>query len=164
MLRKGDGMSAKGFTLVEAAISLTILCVLAAIAYPELGMWQGRTDSRAEVADVVSHLQKARGAAIQRNIPVEVRFREDGYEASYVHDRNSTSESCSVENDEECIFTITLKSGVAFHLEESLLSGGVIVFSGTATGDNGSLVIRGVDGTRSRIRVNTAGKIRVEEI
>jgi type IV fimbrial biogenesis protein FimT len=74
----------RGFTLVELAITLTVLGVLMAVAIPSFRMVQNSNRLSAAANDLVASLQAARMEAIRRNGRVVVCGSADGATCSGV--------------------------------------------------------------------------------
>lgn len=70
MLRPRRQPPARGFTLVEVLVTLTILGVLLMATVPSVAEWMRNTEVRAAAESLTTGVQKARAAAVQRNEPV----------------------------------------------------------------------------------------------
>ena len=63
--------SARGFTLIEIMVSLTVLGIMLMIALPNFSEWLQNQQLRAASEATLNGLQAARGAAIRRNVLVQ---------------------------------------------------------------------------------------------
>lgn len=72
MLNPGGVRPARGFTIVELAITLGIVAVMAMVAMPLVRDWMQNTAIRTAAESVASGLMRARSEAVRRN--EEVRF------------------------------------------------------------------------------------------
>jgi type IV fimbrial biogenesis protein FimT len=61
---------ARGFTLVELAVALTVLALLMFAVLPSVGVWLRNTQVRNTASSIYSGLQVARNEAIRRNVAV----------------------------------------------------------------------------------------------
>lgn len=67
------------FTLVEMAVTLAMVAVVAALAGPAFGGFLGRQALKGAAGEAFSDLQYARSTAVQRNQTVKVTFDAGGY-------------------------------------------------------------------------------------
>lgn len=63
---------ARGFTLVETAVTLSVLALLVAIGLPSMREFRGRQQASAVANLLTSHFASARMTAISHNVPVMV--------------------------------------------------------------------------------------------
>jgi type IV fimbrial biogenesis protein FimT len=63
-------MKPRGFTLVEIAVTLTVLAVLLTLAVPGFGQWLRNQRVRAGAESILAGLQLAKAEAIKRNTTV----------------------------------------------------------------------------------------------
>lgn len=71
MLKPYSIVKAKGFTLVELIIVVTVIAIISAIAVPSFQTWLESSRIRNAAAATLNGMQKARGEAIARNRNVE---------------------------------------------------------------------------------------------
>lgn len=64
----------QGFTLVEIAIALALIGVLATLAVPAFQTWVHNAQIRNAAEGIVNGMQLARAEALRRNTPVELRM------------------------------------------------------------------------------------------
>lgn len=64
----------QGFTLIEVAIALALIAVLASLAVPAFQTWVHNAQIRNAAEGIVNGLQLARAEALRRNTPVELRM------------------------------------------------------------------------------------------
>lgn len=67
----GSGHAARGVTLIELIVTVTILSLLLAVAMPAVSVWIRNTQIRNVATTILSGLQRARAEAIRRNEPVQ---------------------------------------------------------------------------------------------
>ena len=71
------GEHQQGMTLIEVAITMTILAVTLSYALPDFMEWTKNTQIRTVAESVQSGLQLARAEAVQRNTRVEFKLSDD---------------------------------------------------------------------------------------
>jgi type IV fimbrial biogenesis protein FimT len=75
MIRKKRHLSPDrqhGFTLMELCVVVAIICVITAIAIPNLLGMRARYKLRSSATDIMSTIKKAQTEAVKRNLPVAV--------------------------------------------------------------------------------------------
>jgi prepilin-type N-terminal cleavage/methylation domain-containing protein len=87
----------RGFTLIEALVTLAIVAVLTMIAIPSLTNWIAVQRVKAVAAELVTDLRFAKGEAIKRNQRVAIEFMNvAGNQSCYsVHTAPVAALSCS---------------------------------------------------------------------
>ena len=80
---------ARGFTLIELMLGLTILAILLALAVPSFRQFTRSNAATSANNDLVTSLQLARSEALKRNRPVTVCASADGEECGESSDWNS---------------------------------------------------------------------------
>ena len=63
-----------GFTLIELAVTVAIMAIMAAIVIPNMIGWMSRGRVNAAARDIVAAIQKARIEAVRQNAPTVVTF------------------------------------------------------------------------------------------
>jgi prepilin-type N-terminal cleavage/methylation domain-containing protein len=153
-----------GFTLLEVAMTLTLLGILLAIATLQLPPLLSQTALRDATRQMVANLQYVRMKAVSQNRRLRVTFRpvvED-----YIVDKDEegvwqrqllASHSAEAVTDA----TIPLPRGVRI---AAVNSGGDIIFLPRGAVDGGiSITLGTANGTDTRrVVVNLAGRVRVE--
>jgi type IV fimbrial biogenesis protein FimT len=71
---KATHMRARGFTLIEAMITLAVLSLLLMIGLPGMNTWLQNTQLRASAEAIHSGLQLTRAEALRRNVPVRFQL------------------------------------------------------------------------------------------
>jgi type IV fimbrial biogenesis protein FimT len=61
---------ARGMTLIELAVTMTILALLLVGAGPSVGTWMRNTQVRNTTSSMVAGLNRARNEAMRRNVPI----------------------------------------------------------------------------------------------
>ena len=74
--------TARGFTLVEVVIALTIIIVIAAGAVPMFKGWRDEQLARQPVIELVRLAKEARLRAMREKRPYQVAFYPGGFVAS----------------------------------------------------------------------------------
>jgi type IV fimbrial biogenesis protein FimT len=78
----GASRPARGFTLVEAAVVVAVLAILATVAMPSMGRMVDSTRLASLSNDFLSSMYLARSEAIKRNSPVAMCKSFDGIECA----------------------------------------------------------------------------------
>jgi prepilin-type N-terminal cleavage/methylation domain-containing protein len=147
-----------GFSLLELLCSLGMMSVLFAIALPRVSAVVPGLVLDQAARQVVSDLELVRLKAINRNNRVRAIFDLD--RAEY-----------RIENDAEGTFEAEgpprrLPGAVAFDTSASTrVSGGRVTITVLPRGntfDNATIALRASDGSRRRVIVGTAGRVRFE--
>jgi type IV fimbrial biogenesis protein FimT len=68
----GSTMHTQGFTLVETAVTLSVLALMVAIGLPSMREFRARQQANATANLLVSHFASARMTAISHNVPIVV--------------------------------------------------------------------------------------------
>ncbi len=75
--------SARGFTLIEVMVTLTVLAILATVALPSLQGLIANERVRSTTTDLMASLMFARSEAIKRNQPINVVPNGGSWEAGW---------------------------------------------------------------------------------
>jgi type IV fimbrial biogenesis protein FimT len=68
---------ARGFTLIELMVAITLLGILMALAMPSFTLWIGNTQVRSVAEALQNGLRLAQAEAVRRNQPVVMSFTND---------------------------------------------------------------------------------------
>ena len=168
-----DMKNSKGFTLLEVLIVVVIFGVGMAIAIPSIKSMGQRSAVMADARQLKDVLAQARMEAIEQNSWVTVEYRQGNDD--YVVFVDSTPPDHSYAGTEELISTISLSS-TRYDTAEG---GGDGITIGMGAGNavswdakgisydsvgglsNGSVFLRGDDGSGYRIIINQAGTVRI---
>jgi type IV fimbrial biogenesis protein FimT len=71
---KATPMRERGFTLIEAMITIAVLSLLLMIGLPSMNTWLQNSQLRASAEAIQSGLQLARAEALRRNVPVRFQL------------------------------------------------------------------------------------------
>ena len=148
----------RGFTVLELLYSVGVLSVLFAVALPRVSAVLPALLLDQAARQLVSDLELVRVKAINRNNRVRALFDLD--RAEY-----------RIENETEGTFepdggVRRLPSGIAFDASASTrVSGGRVTITVLPRGhtfDNATIALRANDGSRRRVIIGTAGRVRIE--
>jgi type IV fimbrial biogenesis protein FimT len=139
---------ARGLTLIEACITLSIVGILAGTAVPSLEKFQKRRVLEGTASEVLTDVHYARSEAVARNLRLRVSFlgAADGARCLVTHTGTATSCTCEAGGVPQC------EAGVSVLKSQSFSAGA----SATVMSNVGSMVIDPDRGTFS-----PAGQIRV---
>jgi len=153
----GSDMNKKGLTLVELAVVMVIIGVVAALAVPNVGRWLPNYRLRSATRDIVSTLRLAQMKAVSSNIQYRVNLddAEIGAPNCYILQRNSGG---AWVNDGALQ---TLPVGITINSDH--LPGGRALFNPNSTSTAGSVTLQNTKGMQRRITITPAtGRIRIE--
>ena len=174
-----DMKKESGFTLIELAVTVAIMAIMAAIVIPNMIGWMSRGRVNAAARDIVAAIQKARIEAVRQNAPTVVTFDSSKISDSTVDflafiddgqgtiDDNDDGIPVGFGNNEQdgterTIFPGRLPAGVSIssvsfgpHTTTSFNSRAIPSYSGPITLTNAS-------GYTVIIRLNSAGIPKVE--
>jgi prepilin-type N-terminal cleavage/methylation domain-containing protein len=151
----------KGLTLLELSVSLGILSVLLACAYPALADWSKRIGFRSEVSSLVSSLHRAKLEAIKTNSYVVVEARPNGYSIFVKKSVAGKPSDWIRQPDERLLVDCTIKDGVTlttkFRNPKDKMR-----FSGRPGINAGRFILTDAKGRRMDVVLSVSGRIRVE--
>lgn len=150
----------KGFTLIEVLVSVAIVSIILAIAYPAFGSWCKRAGFRSEVSMLVGCLHAAKMEAVKTNSFVVIAADPTGYSA-FVDNSPVPGETGDwmQQMGERLITRCRLKNGL--NLATNFPDNKMRFSSGPGI-KAGRFIFTGSDGRRTDVIVNTVGRIRVE--
>lgn len=155
----------RGVTLIEVVSCLVILCVLGGIAIPAAENFKAKLALHGEISRLVEELYKARVIAIKSNAPVVFWYTDSGYRA-FIDD----GQGGGIQKDwlqqpgEQTVADVTLKNRSKILIQESSFTAQRTRFSGGPGISAGAIVIQGDNGHKSKVIVNSIGRVRVEKL
>jgi type IV fimbrial biogenesis protein FimT len=148
----------RGFTLLELLCSVGMLSVLLAVALPRVSAVLPGLLLDQAARQLVSDLELVRVKAINRNNRVRALFDLDRAEYRIENEAEGTFEP---EGEPR-----RLPSGVAFDASASTRVSGrrvtITLLPRGQTFDNATIALRASDGSRRRVIVGSAGRVRME--
>ncbi|HEY5804037.1 MAG TPA: GspH/FimT family pseudopilin [Lysobacter sp.] len=168
----------RGFTLVELAITLTVLGVLMAVAIPGFRLVQNSSRLSAAANDLVASLQAARMEAIRRNGRVVLCSSADAATCSGVGTSGGwvvfadADADASVDAGEEIILTNSVATPLTIKANNAVTEGIVMFRSDGMARDKGGQLLTGqirvcmadtvpADNVRN-VAIGAGGRVRVE--
>ena len=153
-----------GFTLVEVMVCIAILCVVAGITPPVIQNYKSRLALHGTVSAMVGELHMARSTAIKNNSRVVFSYTEKGYKI-FIDDGGvgGTKEDWIQQPGERVLADVTLEDKLMILMDESTFSLHRTRFSRSAGIKPGSIVIRGCNGQKRRVVINSVGRVRAEK-
>lgn len=147
---------ARGFTMIEMAITMAIFGFLLAAALPSIGTWLDNTRIRNVTESIQSGIQLARAEAVRRNQPVSFFLVS-------LDNPNNMDNSCDLSNtDGSWVISVTAPNG---HCGEapSTTTAPMIVTSRTVGDAGGSVTVNAFrsDGTTAATTITFNGFGRI---
>lgn len=147
-----------GFTLMELMTVVAIISILSAIAIPNFFAWRASSKLSSAARELMSDLAMARMQAISASESVKVLFFSDGYTVFVDEDNDDV-----IDADEEVLSDKNYPAGVA--MSADTFPSGKTIFARTGiVSPAGSIVLDKGSGTRMKVIVSVAGRIRVETV
>jgi Tfp pilus assembly protein FimT len=168
----------RGFTVIDLVFTCTVVCVMCAVAVPQMRSTIERSRTVAAARYLASRMALARAQAVGRSTSVALRFVEGaaGITVTAIQDGNRNgvrARDIDLQIDratEPPVMLADLFPGVEIGLtpqtpgSDPVQIGGTNILSFTAhgTASSGSVYIRGRDGSQWAVRVlGATGRIRV---
>ncbi|GEM_PF-4435212 len=155
----------KGVTLVEVVSCMVILSVLAGMANPMFENIKAKLALHGEVSKLVGELHNARIFAIKSNAHVVFHYTENGY-ITFVDDgkNGGIKGDCSHQSGEQILSDVTFGDRLKIVAPESSFTLQRAIFSGKIGVSGGTVVLQGSNGNKSKVIVNSLGRVRVEKL
>jgi prepilin-type N-terminal cleavage/methylation domain-containing protein len=155
----------KGVTLIEVVSCMVILSVLAGMAIPTVENMKARLALHGEVSKLVGELHKARFFAIKSNTKVVFQYTENGY-MIFIDDGSNggNKEDWMHQSGEQVLADVTLGERLKIATLESSFPSQRTRFSGKPGITGGAVVLQGSNGNKSKVIVNSIGRVRVEKL
>ncbi len=155
----------KGVTLVEVVSCMVILSALAGMASPMIGTMKAKLALHSEVSKLVGELHKAKLFAIKSNTKVVFKYNENGY-MTFIDDGNNggSKEDYIHQSGEQLLSDVTLGDRIKIAVPESTFTSDRTRFSGKPGISAGAVVLQGSDGNKSKVIVNSIGRVRVVKL
>jgi prepilin-type N-terminal cleavage/methylation domain-containing protein len=159
-MKKQDGV-----TLVEVLAVLVILTVLAGFTAPMVEQWKAKIALRAEVSKLVGELHRARCAAVRSNACVVFSYTENGYK-TFIDDGfgGGLKEDLIQQPGERTLADVSLGKELKVVLSDSTFTLQRTGFTGRPGVKAGSVVLLASDGSKTKVVVNSIGRVRVEKL
>ncbi len=131
-------MNKKGLTLVELAVVMVIIGVVAALAVPNVGRWLPNYRLRSATRDIVSTLRLAQMKAVSTSLNYQVSFNVAG--GNYILQRNTgglwVNEGGSQALPSGISLNTTFANNTALFRSDSSSNGGSVVLQNSKGGIN----------------------------
>jgi prepilin-type N-terminal cleavage/methylation domain-containing protein len=150
----------KGFTLIEVLVSVAIVSILSAIAYPAFGSWCQRANFQSEVSKLVSSLRSAKVEALKTGAYVVIDADSTGYSV-FVDNSPAPGEAgdwVRQENERQLV-NCRLKNGLTL---TSNFPDNKARFSCRPGLRAGRFILTDIDGHKMDVIVSMVGRIRVQ--
>jgi Tfp pilus assembly protein FimT len=148
---------AAGFSLLEALLVLTILCLAGSAAVPHFISWRGNMSLRSAVTELKGNLESAKTLAVKENTTISVEFKpaEGRYRLT-----------CKDPDDNDVsIKEAQLPAGVKIDATHPAytVSGNKTNFNSRGGAKNCTIVFTNTSGKSKRVAVSIIGKIEVKD-
>ena len=152
MKRRGE----QGVTLIEIAVVLAIVAIMALFMAPAIGEWLDNFRIRQTARDISSTLQQAKMKAISSRLQYRVVFDVDN--ETYQLWKNDEVSGWVTEGDPN-----TVPRGV--DIDNTGFTGHTVLFNSNGTSsENGSITIDNEKGKQYQVNVNTVGRVSMQEV
>jgi type IV fimbrial biogenesis protein FimT len=167
--------NAKGFTLVELMIVVTLIAAISAVAVPNIVVWRQNAQLSAAARDLYSDFQLAKITAIESNQYCSMTFNQSP--AGYLIYKENTLPYCQYDTGDEIIKNVALSNYGATRFDTSQGGGDGLTFSSPAnaiafapdglpknnTGGfgAGTVYLKNDRDKKIRVIVSSAGNIRI---
>jgi type IV fimbrial biogenesis protein FimT len=152
-------MNKKGFTLVEVAVTLSILAIMATIAIPTYISWLPKHRLQISARQIYDDLNLAKMEAVRRNTDVCITFSLANNNYKVFVDANSDGTYTSP-GDTILKNNVALENGVT--ISNTTFTGGTIGFNNRGMATNtGRADLTNPTGIKMRINVITTGYISI---
>ena len=148
-MKRGKG----GVTLIEVAVVMAIVGIMALFLAPAIGQWADNFRIRQAARDISSTLQLAKMKAITKRLEYNVVFDVDNN--TFHHERNDPSLGWTPEEGVN-------KAPRGVNIDTNLASE-TFQFNPNGTCSNGSITIDNEQGKQYKVVVSRTGRIRMEE-
>ncbi len=155
--------NAKGFTLIEALVVISLMACISALAVPDMINWLNKAKLNGAVNNLKGSLELAKLKAIQENGPVAVNFTGK----SYAIFRDTGATIGMHDAGEEIFRKRSLPGGVRIDLSATTFANTgngskKIRFKGRGTSTSGTVYLVNSIGMVKKIIVSSTGRIRTE--
>ncbi len=155
--------NAKGFTLIEALVVISLMACISALAVPDMINWLNKAKLNGAVNNLKGSLELAKLKAIQENGPVAVNFTGK----SYAIFRDTGATIGMHDAGEEIFRKRSLPRGVRIDLSATTFAntgngGKKTRFKGRGTSASGTVYLVNSIGMVKKIIVSSTGRIRTE--
>ena len=163
-MKRGEG----GLTLIELAVVLAIVAIMALFLAPAVGEWVKTYRIRQGARDIVSTLQLAKMRAISTHLEYRVIFNVDN-DTYKINKGDSASGSSSwgldddVQPGDEVKKTPKNVDIVDASFEGYSDTADFIEFNPDSTANNDSIFLTNTQGKRYRVVVSRTGRVRMQE-
>ena len=148
-MKRGKG----GVTLIEVAVVMAIVGIMALFLAPAIGQWADNFRIRQAARDISSTLQLAKMKAITKRLEYNVVFDVDNN--TFHHERNDPRLGWTTEEGVN-------KAPRGVNIDTNLASE-TFQFNPNGTCSNGSITIDNEQGKQYKVVVSRTGRIRMEE-
>jgi type IV fimbrial biogenesis protein FimT len=164
--RRSAGRCARGLTLIESAVTLAVVAIVAGMALPSFEQARERRHLEGVAAQLETDIQWARSLAVARNEVVRMTFVAGDEAVCYMLHTGGTSE-CQCTDDggaacpsgSEVLRSVRLGSEVPVTLQSNARSLGFDPVKGTVT-PTAPVRVRGSGGAAIHQVVNVMGRVR----